>query len=469
MSIITIHLNKNAVEPLYEQLYQYIKSEILNGYLSNGTKLPSKRQLSSHLECSQNTIQNAYDQLIAEGYITSKPRSGFYVCELEGMIHMPTSNFSTSPLEKKEPPLLYTYSFSHQGVDLEGFPFSSWSKIMRKVISEFNVDLLKTGDSQGDAHLRSSIANYLHYSRGVKCHPDQIIISSGTESLIQLLIQLFNKDCIYGLENPGYEKLSLIFKSNQASYQPIPLDHKGMLPEELSKTEASVICVTPSHQFPTGYIMPINRRIQLLNWANKDKNRYIIEDDYDSEFKYSGKSIPSFQGLDHNGKVIYIGSFSKSLNPGVRISYMVLPKQLLTLYHKKLSFYICPVPIFQQKILHQFMDGGHFERHLNRMRNIYKKKRETLMEIIEKLLPNAKVSGANAGLHLLLTVNNQMDEATLIASAAKQGVEVYGISQFFLTTLPHDLSPTLLLGFATLKEEEIIQAVTLLQKSWNLN
>jgi len=466
MSVITIRLSKNAVEPLYEQLYDYIKSQILNGFFPCGAKLPSKRQLSAHLECSQNTIQNAYDQLIAEGYIIAKPRSGFYVCELEGMVHMPKSHPSSYPLETKEPTPSFTYSFSHQGIDLKGFPFTSWAKIMRKVMSEFDLDLLKTGDSQGDPLLRGSIANYLHYSREVKCHPDQIIISSGTESLIQLLIQLFDKDCIYGLENPGYEKLSLIFKSNQATYKPIPLDHKGMLPTELHKTEASVICVTPSHQFPTGRIMPINRRIQLLNWANKDHNRYIIEDDYDSEFKYSGKPIPSLQGLDHNEKVIYIGSFSKSLNPGVRISYMVLPKQLLSLYHEKLSFYICPVPTFQQKVLYQFMDGGHFERHLNRMRNIYKKKRETLIEVVEKLLPNAEISGANAGLHLLLTVNNHMDEGTLISAAAKQGVEVYGISQYFLTLLPKDSPPTLLLGFATLKEEEIIQAVTLLQKSW---
>lgn len=464
MNMLTLRLDKNASEPLYEQLYNYIKSEILNGQCPFGTKLPSKRQLSSHLQCSQNTIQNAYDQLIAEGYIVSKPRSGFYVCELEGTIRMASP--SSDPLQKATPEPDYPYNFSYQGVDLERFPFGSWRKIMREVISEFDVDLLKIGHSQGDPHLRSNIASYLHYSRGVRCHPNQIIISSGTEFLLQLLIQLFHQDCIYGLENPGYERLSLLFKSNQASYKPIPLDHKGMVPGEVHKSQASVICVTPSHQFPTGSIMPINRRIQLLNWAKKSENRYIIEDDYDSEFKYSGKPIPSFQGLDSNGKVIYMGAFSKSLMPGIRISYMVLPKQLLEVYHEKLSFYICPVPTFEQKVLHQFMNGGHFERHLNKMRNVYKKKREALVEAIQNLLPDAEISGANAGLHLLLKVNNGMDEATLISRAAKNGIQVHGISQFYLENLPKNQSPTLLLGFATLREEDIPMAVILLQKAW---
>ena len=231
----------------------------------------------------------------------------------------------------------------------------------RKVINEYDPDLLQLGNSQGDFNLRQSIANYLHQSRGVKCSPEQIIVSSGTEFLLQLLIQLFPQDTSYALENPGYERLNLIFNSNRARYFTVPLDESGMIPDELMKTSADVACVTPSHQFPTGNIMPITRRIRLLNWANEKPERYLIEDDYDSEFKYSGRPIPSLQGLDPCDKVIYIGAFSKSLAPSIRVSYVVLPDTLLANYHEKLTFYICPVPAIEQKTLFRFINEGHFE------------------------------------------------------------------------------------------------------------
>lgn len=464
MNIITINLDKGSSKPLYEQLYNYIKSEILNGNYAYNTKLPSKRQLANHLQCSQNTIQNAYHQLVAEGYIVSKPKSGFYICKLDGIVTIPDKpNYKPNELIAKP---RYLYDFSHHGVDLESFPFSTWRKINREVINEYDLDLLKLGHPQGDIHLRTSIANYLHFSRGVKCLPQQIVISSGTEFLLQLLIQLFNKDCIYGLENPGYERLSLIFKSNDAQYKAIPLDKYGMIPSQLEKSKASVVCITPSHQFPTGNIMPISRRIKLLHWANNHPERYIIEDDYDSEFKYSGKPIPSLQGLDSSGKVIYIGSFSKSLTPSIRISYMVLPEPLLKIYQEKLNFYICPVPTFEQKTLHRLIGEGYFERHLNKMRNIYKKKRETLVSAIHQLLPYSEVLGANAGLHLILKVNNEMNEEQLIAKAKKQRVKVHGISQYYLGETPPNAQPLLLLGFATLKESETFKAVDLLKKAW---
>lgn len=464
MNIITVTLNKSSSEPLYEQLYNYIKSEILNGNYPYNTKLPSKRQLSAHLQCSQNTVQNAYHQLVTEGYIIAKPKSGFYICKLDGIINITNKpDYAPHELDSKSK---YIYDFSHTGVDLGTFPFSSWRKITREVINEYDLDLLKIGHPQGDINLRTSIASYLHYSRGVRCSPEQIIISSGTEFLLQLLIQLFDKDCVYALENPGYERLSLIFKSNSAKYKAIPLDHYGMIPNKLEESKANVICVTPSHQFPTGYIMPISRRIKLLNWANEKEDRYIIEDDYDSEFKYSGKPIPSFQGLDSSGKVIYIGSFSKSLTPAIRISYMVLPEPLLKIYNNKLNFYICPAPTFEQKTLHRFINDGYFERHLNKMRNIYKKKRETLVSAINHLLPNTEILGANAGLHLILKVKNEMSEKELVLSAKKHGVKVHGISQFYLDKTIPNTEPLILLGYATIYEDEIFKAIAKLQKAW---
>jgi GntR family transcriptional regulator/MocR family aminotransferase len=464
MNAITLRLDSQAKEPLYEQIYQYIKSEITIGRYPYNTKLPSKRQLSAYLQCSQNTVQAAYDQLTAEGYIISKPKSGFYVCRLDGIISIKKESFV--PQKQTDSKLKCKYDFSHQGVDLYSFPFPTWRRINKNVISEYDTDLLKTGDPQGDINLRYSIADYLHHSRGVNCSPDQIIISSGTEFLFLLLIQIFERDKIYAVENPGYEKLNLIFKSNGAEFRSIALDEYGMIPEELFKSNADIACVTPSHQFPTGVIMPINRRLQFLNWANEKAGRYIIEDDYDSEFKYSGRPIPCMQGIDGGEKVIYIGAFSKSLTPAVRISYMVLPEPLINIYKEKLSFYICPVPVMDQKVLCQFINEGHFERHLNRMRNIYKGKREALVTAIRSLLPFAQIFGANAGLHLILKVNNGMSEEELITSARKNGIRVYGISQYYFDNAPANRQPLLLLGFAALKLSEITEAVGLLKEAW---
>ncbi len=464
MNTITFRLDPQGKMPLFEQIYQYIKSEITSGIYSYNTKLPSKRQLSSYLQCSVNTVQAAYDQLIAEGYITSKPKSGYYVCKLDGIISLKKE--SVTAMRKDDSESNYLYNFSHHGVDLDSFPFTTWRRITKNAINEYDIDLLRAGDPQGNVNLRSSIADYLHNSRGVNCSPDQIIISSGTEFLFLFLIQIFNNDKIFAIENPGYEKLNLIFKSNRANFHTISLDEYGMIPEELFKSNADIACVTPSHQFPTGVVMPINRRLQFINWANEREGRYIIEDDYDSEFKYSGRPIPSMQGIDSGEKVIYIGAFSKSLTPAIRISYMVLPEHLMYIYKEKLSFFICPVPVIEQKILCQFINEGSFERHLNRTRNIYKEKRETLALSINELLPSAQVLGSNAGLHLTLRVDNGMSEDELISSAQKNGVKVYGMSQYYFEEGTSNQQPTILLGFASMRKNEIFEAVRLLKKAW---
>lgn len=464
MNMMNVRLDQNAPQPLYEQLYQFIKAEITSGKYPYQAKLPSKRQLSAHLQCSQNTVQNAYSQLIAEGYISSKPKSGFYVCALDGII-----SIKSRPAVLNKPAdtsKIYQYDFSYNGVDAENFPFSVWRKITKEAIDEYDPSLLKPGHTQGSYELRVSINHYLHQSRGVNCSPDQIIVSSGTEFLFQLIIQLLNADTLYALENPGYEKLNLVFKSNRARYKAVPVDENGIMPEELNQSGANVVCVTPSHQFPTGVIMPVGRRLQLLKWANERAGRYIVEDDYDSEFKYSGKPIPSLQSLDTEGKVIYMGAFSKSLTPSMRISYMILPEQLLDSYYEKLTFYICPVPAVEQKFLCRFINEGYFERHLNKMRNIYKKKRESLVAALHRYLPGITVKGANVGLHLLLEIANGMSEEQLIASAKERGVKVYGLSAYTTGQLNHSARPCILLGYAAVKEDEMIKAVQLLAQAW---
>lgn len=463
---VALRLDKTREESLSTQIYEYFKQEIISGNLNRTEKIPSKRQLAQSLSCSLNTVQAAYNQLTDEGYIMPKAKSGYFVASLEGIVYIQPKQQDAKMAEKRTDPL--AFDFSHQGVDFDHFPFSIWRRLTKEVIDETDKELLRTGDPHGLPALRSTIARYLHQSRGVNCSPDQIIISSGTEYLLQLLTQLFDRQAVYAIENPGYEKLAMIFRSSRAEYKPIILDRSGMRPEALEESTATIACITPSHQFPTGQIMPVNRRIQLLNWANDRPGRYIIEDDYDSEFRYTGKPIPSLQGLDKEGKVIYMGALSKSLSPALRVSYMVLPQTLLQAYHEKLDFYICPVPTIEQKTLQRFMDEGHFERHLNRMRNLYRQKRERLVTAIRDLLPEARIEGAASGLHFVLRAGNGLSEPELVQRASEWGVKVYGFSRYSSAPTSDAPRDAIVLGFATLRLDEIEDAVMLLKRAWTI-
>ncbi len=465
MEILTPTLTSDSHTPIYQQLYQYIKEEIKSGRIPYNCKLPSKRKFSLHLSISQNTIQAAYDQLIEEGYIHSLEKKGFYVNKLDHLQSLKVNPvFENSTITKHSPVIHYDYSY--HGVDFAAFPFDIWRRLSKEVINEYDRELLQLGDSSGYYRLRSVLATYLHQSRGVNCTTDQIIISSGTEMLFQSLIQLFSQDYIYGIENPGYERLNQLFRGNRAAFSSISIDECGMIPEEIEKSNPNVLCITPAHQFPSGQIMPINRRIRLLNWANQEHNRYIIEDDYDSEFKYSGKPIPALQGIDENEKVIYMGSLSKSIAPTLRVSYMVLPLHLLKRYRKELSYQLCPVPIFEQKVLSRFIEEGYFERHLNKMRNIYKRKRELLVASLQKIDPKIKILGADAGLHLLIQVPNDMSEEQLIMTAAQVEIKVYRCSSYYSN--PNNILeiPTILLGYAMITEQDIEASCKLLHLAW---
>lgn len=463
--MLAFALDENQGTPLYEQLYERIKSDIQSGKILPETKLPSKRMLSAHLQISQNTVQSAYNQLIEEGYITPIERKGFYVNKIDNLIRLDPKKDSVKGTTHREPEKI-SYDFSYQGVDPETFPFSTWRKITKDVINEYDPELLRLGDPQGHAGLRTALASYLYQSRGVNCRPEQIVISSGMEFLFQILIQIFRQEGVFGIENPGYEKLHFLFSSNGAQYQPLPIDEQGVRLEELEKSQVTILCVTPAHQFPSGEIMSINRRVQLLNWANQALGRYLVEDDYDSEFKYSGKPIPALQGLDHHEKVIYMGAFSKSLSPALRVSYMVLPNHLIKLFKERLPFMSCPVPIIDQKILSRFMQDGYFERHLNKMRNVYKRKRELLVREIKALNAPVEILGADTGLHLLLRVHGEITEERLVALALRHGVRVYGISRYYSDRRNIGEVPRILIGFAALTEAEISAAVRTLHQAW---
>ncbi len=462
MEMLTFVLDDEGKDPLYHQLYEYIKKEIQEGRIKYNEKLPSKRKLADHLGVSQNTVTTAYEQLIDEGYVMSIERKGYFVQEIDNLLIFESPKENTT-LKEEAVDRHIKYDFSYDGVDSESFPFYVWGKITREIINKCDAKLLTETESQGDYDLRQSIADYLRQSRGVICSADDIILSSGTEYLFYILFQLFDEEKIYGIENPGYEKLPFLFSSNKVQYIPIDVDENGMTLEGIEKSDPDIICITPAHQFPTGSIMPINRRVQLLNWMNGKNDRYIIEDDYDSEFKYSGRPIPALKGLKNSDKVIYMGNFSKSLSPGLRVSYMVMPEELMSRYKKELPFMICPIPTIEQRVLTEFMDRGFFARHLNRMRNIYRKKRELLVDCISRHEDKFRIIGADAGLHITVEVDNGMTEEELVESAAAQGVKVYGLSRYCSRDI--DMN-RILLGYAGITEEEIEKGVELLFKAW---
>jgi len=454
---------KNSV-PLYKQLYLFIRNDIQASIIGNNQKLPSKRNLSKFLGISQNTVQTAYNQLLEEGYIISIERKGYYVSQLEDIIKYETKIFANSKIKINELPV--KYDFSINSVDRLSFPYLIWRKLFKETINEADENILQAVGFQGDENLRESIAYYLHQFRGVICSANQIIISSGTEFLIQFIIQLLGKNAVYGLENPGYDKLRHVMKMNNSKIVPLSVDSDGMSLKDVKINDVNVLCITPSHQFPTGTIMPINRRIQLINWANNSDERYIIEDDYDSEFKYSGKPIPSLQGLDKNGKVIYLGSFSKSLAPSIRISYMVLPQSLLQSCYSNLSFMLCSVPLINQKVLNRFIEEGYFERHLNKMRTIYRRKYDVLIQSILELNQDIEIFGTDAGLHVLLKINNGMTENELVQEAYKNGIEVYGVTNYYIDQDLNAENCYILMGYASLSETEISRAISLLGSVW---
>lgn len=485
MNEMTISLRMGGKECLYEQIYDHIKREIKAGKLLSGEKLPSARFLAEYLQVARSTVDYAYGQLLSEGYIESRPCRGYYVCpmeelfvlEEEGRTAGDSGKGSSRGAERKEEPVwpeaaegedagVFLTDFSPYDIDMSGFPFSVWKKITKNILTYANSDLFAKGDAQGDDALRRTIARYLHASRGVDCRPEQIIVGAGNDYLLMLLEKILGRHVRIAMENPTYIRSYKIFRSFGYHIAAVDMDESGMQAEQLAKTQADIAYVMPSHQFPTGIVMPIGRRLELLKWADSGPDRYLIEDDYDSEFRFRGKPIPALQASDRHGRVIYIGTFSKAIAPAIRVSFMVLPEKLLEKYTGDCGFYSCTVSRIDQRILNEFIRDGYFERHLNKMRKLYRAKHEVLLECLQTMRQDFVISGENAGLHLLLTSKRGMPERVLVQKAAELGVRVYGLSESMVEDVPD--SASVLLGFGGLSEEQIREGIGLLQKAWQI-
>lgn len=486
---MTIRLQTNSDKCLYEQIYEHIRHEIWEGRLLAGERLPSTRSLAEYLQVARSTVDYAYDQLQSEGYIEARPYRGYFVCPIEELMGVADESGGSRDASEAEGgrsgsgkgrsggggtacaeenvtdrEAVMRYDFSPHGIDMSGFPFSVWKRINKNILNDGNSELFARGEPQGDYDLRLTISRYLHSSRGVNCVPEQIIVGAGNDYLLMLLEKILGRHVGIAMENPTYMRTWRIFDSFAYQVVTVPMDENGMMVNELEKTHARVAYVMPSHQFPTGAVMPIGRRTELLKWADGAKDRYLIEDDYDSEFRYRGKPIPSLQSSDEHGKVIYIGTFSKAIAPAIRISYMVLPKALLEVYHRNCYFYSCTVSRIDQGVLNEFIRDGYFERHLNKMRKIYRAKHDLLLR---ELVPFAKqfvVSGEHAGLHLLLTAKGERTERELLERAAERSVKVYGLSESCVEAV--DGQATVLLGFGTMGEESIKEGIARLKEAW---
>jgi GntR family transcriptional regulator/MocR family aminotransferase len=464
MNGLSINLDSFGGIPLYEQIYCHIKREIQEGQLKALTRLPSTRALALHLQVSRSTVDLAYEQLLCEGYIESVPYKGYYVCEIEGLFRLESSLIRQKQVVKEEK--IYDYNFSPNGIDLENFPYNTWRKIMNNLLLDHRDGLFQLGASNGEWEIRDTIAQYLHHARGVKCDPGQMIIGAGNDYLLMLLSQIIGVNYTIAMENPTYTKAYRLFDNLGYRMNTVNMDEQGMDVEELEKTGADIAYVMPSHQYPLGTVMPIKRRMELLKWASRSEHRYIIEDDYDSEFRYKGKPIPSLQGSDHLNKVIYIGTFSKSVAPAIRISYLVLPQSLLSQYKEKENIFSATVSKMDQMIMNTFILDGYFERHLNKMRGIYKGKHDVLIREIKKIKSVDEIFGEYAGVHILVRFRKEHTQDEMIAKAEEAGIKVYGLSEYYTNLSLESGYPTVIMGYANLSEEEIEVAVRRLQEVW---
>lgn len=516
--MLTYALNRTARESLYEQLYRALRLDIESGALGAGDRLPSKRAFAKHLGVSVVTVEGAYDQLVAEGYVRAVPRSGFYVQEigpnLTSFSRISTSvevkvplgdssgaksascrpearisgNDGVEKLEKlarKGAP--FCIAHSEEGLagvspgagrkwlaDFTGamapegvFPYAAWARTLRRVLAdESERTVLEASGPQGSPRLRAAIAAHLRGFRGMEVHPDQIVIGSGAQSLYGLLVQLLGRNLAYGVEDPGYPRLTRIYESNDVAVRPIALDGEGPVLEALERARIDVLHCTPSHQFPTGITVPVSRRRSLLEWAQSGvaapedgaaareirgrsvkassaQSRYLIEDDFDCEFRMAGRPVPPLAALDGAGRVIYANTFSKTLGGAFRIGYMVLPEALAERFRDRLGFCACTVGALEQLTLARFMESGDYERHVNRQRTRYRRRLSALIDVLAASSAGDHLHFANAGagLHFLMEVRSvegdERDSATfeerVARRAAIRGVRLAPLGRYRFT------------------------------------
>ena len=454
--MLTYDLDQRNGLPLYEYLYRCIRSDILSGKLTAHQRLPSKRALAEHLRISVITVEGAYQQLEAEGYVYTQPKRGFFICPVE----TPLSPSAQPSIPAEPSPPVWNLDLSRNQADVSLFPTATWARLTRQVLAEDN--FLAPAPHQGLFSLRQAIAEDLRHSRGMAVLPEQIVVGAGAEYLYLLLAQLFGPNAVFAVEDPGYPKIRQVYQKHGAACIPVPMDRQGLVPDALAASGANVAHISPTHHYPTGIVTPIGRRQALLRWA-EETGGFIIEDDYDSEFRFVGRPIPTLQSIDTSGRVVYMNTFSQTISPSMRVGFMVLPLRLLEQYRRELDFYACTVPVMDQHVLARFLSGGHFEQHLSRMRKEYRSRRTAVLDAFQTSPFSHRITIAEqgAGLHFLLRLDTSQTDDALRRKAEKLGVRLGFLSDYAAASVP-DFSHTLVVNYAGLEPARLQETMNLL-------
>ncbi len=448
---------------MYEALYRHLKKDIKGGLIKVGEKLPSKRTLADNLGVSSITVENAYNLLADEGYIYSLPKKGYFVSDLKNISSFNEEQKVTLNINLPKKSDVF-FDFSSNRTDAENFPFSIWAKLMRENMSIKEEALMQVSPAGGVRELREAIAKHLSSFRGMNIDPNQIVLGAGTEYLYGLLIKLLGDDKVYAVENPGYRKITQIYESSGVKVCRVEMDDSGVKVSQLRTKKAEIAHISPTHHFPTGITMPVKRRREMLEWADEEEGRYIIEDDYDSEFRLKGKPIPPLMNMDENGKVIYINTFSKSLASTIRISYMVLPEKLANEFYQRLYFYSNTISTFEQYTLAEFISRGYFEKHINRMRLHYGRRRKEILDIISETFDESelRVIENDSGLHFILELSTLRSDREIEESLLEKGINISAVSDFEVSAQNAD-SHRFILNYSGLDIEGLKPALKILK------
>ncbi|MGC2448754.1 MAG: PLP-dependent aminotransferase family protein [Candidatus Sulfotelmatobacter sp.] len=455
-------------------LYESLRAAILEGRLRPGIRLPATRDLARQYRLARGTIVNAFDQLKSEGYIQGSVGSGTYVNKIlpEELLQVPRKE-SPLPVQHKRhrKPSDYarrvklfpnfeirpSHAFRANVPALDLFPTTLWAQVAARRLRRISASLLLGCGPMGYSPLRDVAASYLSTSRGVKCVADQVVIVSGVQEAIDIAVRLFvNPGDRVCMENPGYPGAAIAFKAAGAKISAIAVDEEGMRVPEASMRNVRLVYITPGHQFPLGVTMSVARRLQLLDWATKC-GALVLEDDYDSEYRYAGRPVPSLQGLDRHGLVLFTGSFSKVLFPSLRVGYLVVPPDLVDYFAAALSVTNRHAPLLEQAILCDFITEGHFGRHVRRMREVYAQRLSILLECAQPSLGGLlEISGVEAGLQIAGWLNRGLNAESVATAAATRGVEVTALSRYRQGAAVRE---GLQLGFAAVDSKEIRRGV----------
>ena len=479
--MITYDLSARGETPLYEYLYMCIRTDIETGAIAANEKLPSKRRLANHLGVSLITVEGAYGQLVAEGYLRSVERRGYYANDLPRRAAAGRRDLEGVGRGRPDAPPPDPGHGAENGdgllADFRGtafaagmFPYEAWAKTLRAVLSqETEASLLGESHFQGSARLRRAIAAHLKGFRGMDVHEDQVFVGAGAQYLYHMIVQLLGRDMPVAVEDPGYPRLAKIYAANGLEVRPVPLDGQGVSMGALRRSGAGIAHIMPSHQYPTGQITSISRRYELLAWAAQDPGRVIVEDDFDCEFRLSGLPIPSLQSIDAAGQVVYANTFTKTLGPGFRLGYLVLPPRLAQRYRQELGFYSCTVGAVDQLALARFIETGAYERHVNRMRSHYRTVHDLLVGALKScaMADRLCVEGTDAGLHFLMGVASPRDALELAGRARREGVALLALDAFRLLSGPDGEVKWFVMNYAGVQLESIPAVVEALERAFS--